>query len=175
LKSFFLFFGKGKRGQWVMFVSGLFFLFGFPLKGVLVKMATKMEKHNFGREPLWGAVSFNNVDYATRLLKGGAKVNHLDDHGETVLHNAAIKGHADCVILLLEYKADPLIQTPLFGRTALHFAASHDAKCLRLLCKSVSASDIDKVDSIGRTPLDCALLGNKEECVNILLEYGAKI
>ena len=53
------------------------------------------------------------------LLKAGADVNVLDEHGETALMQACLNNDADMVKLLVKYRADPNVlddndDTPFF-------------------------------------------------------------
>jgi ankyrin repeat protein len=76
-----------------------------------------------GRTPLMFAVESGAARAAENLLAAGAKTDARNalENNETALMIAARKGHADCAVVLLKYKADVLL-TDKFNRTAAKIA-----------------------------------------------------
>ncbi|PKA53771.1 Potassium channel AKT1 [Apostasia shenzhenica] len=87
-----------------------------------------------------------------QLLKRGLDPNEADSSGHTALHLAASKGSENCVILLLDYGADP----NSCGKQAI------------LL-------DSSATDSVGSTPLWEAVLGKHEHIIRILVDNGGNL
>eukprot|EP00041_Stephanoeca_diplocostata_P019257 m.412441 g.412441 ORF g.412441 m.412441 type:complete len:744 (+) comp21256_c0_seq1:192-2423(+) len=102
-------------------------------------------------------------------------VNWSDDDGDTALHIAANKGHADVVQVLLANEADPNTISR-GGCTPLQWAAQYGhCDCLTQLLQS--GADANAADTIGGyTPLHYAVAytGN-EACVSQLLRHGADV
>lgn len=71
--------------------------------------------------PLLSAVQNDNMAVAKLLLHLGASLTTLDRDGDTVLHIAALAGHARMVSLLLDYDS-PLQTTNLKGWVPLDYA-----------------------------------------------------
>ncbi|KAM7258164.1 hypothetical protein ACFE04_013905 [Oxalis oulophora] len=86
-----------------------------------------------------------------RLLKGGADPNEVATDGRTAMHIAASKGQEHCVVLLLEFGADPNCKV----RT------------------KVLTTVIFPVDSEGSVPLWEALLGGHKSIAKLLADNGA--
>lgn len=83
------------------------------------------------------ACMFGRTATAAFLLGMGA-LNHLMDiNGDTAMHWAAYKGHAD-LIRLLVYSGASLQKPDHFGSTPLHLAClSGSVTCVKLLCEKV--------------------------------------
>lgn len=83
------------------------------------------------------ACMFGRSATAAYLLGMGA-LNHLCDiNGDTALHWAAYKGHADLIKLLM-YSGVNLQKSDHFGSTPLHLAClSGNVHCVKLLCEKV--------------------------------------
>jgi ankyrin repeat protein len=58
--------------------------------------------------------------YATRDHRHTIYINASDANGQTALHHAAINGHVDIMITLVEHGADPEI-LDVHGKTALEY------------------------------------------------------
>lgn len=83
------------------------------------------------------ACMYGKTATAAYLLGMGAATRLSDINGDTALHWAAYKGHADLVRLLI-YSGVPLHCTDNFGSTPLHLAClSGNLTCVRLLCEKV--------------------------------------
>ena len=66
----------------------------------------------------------------------------------------------------------------IYGRTALHIAASHDKySSLKLLCKHCSKDEetLDRSDSFGYTALHYAVQGANTYCAKLLLDSGCDV
>ncbi|KAE9574853.1 hypothetical protein CGMCC3_g8995 [Colletotrichum fructicola] len=117
-----------------------------------------------GRTALWAAlkpVTAGELEYVRLLLEYGAEVNHCNDLGETVLHEAAIN-HEDTVRLLLEHGADIHI-ADIYDKTALHRAAEFgNEKVAVLLLKE--GADPNTVDKFGNTAVSAA----KSDCKDLV-------
>ena len=122
------------------------------------------------------AAKEGNVDTIISLLSSfQANVNYQGYHnGMTPLHWAAVKGHKDVVLLLLDRGADPNSTfedrwTPV---TPLHWAANlgHKDVVLLLLNRGV---DPNLADEDGWTPLHWAVRKGHKDVVLLLLQKGA--
>lgn len=94
------------------------------------------------------------------------------------LHYLALTGKADLLRKLLS--DDPIIisSVDIYGRTALHIAASHDKYgILKLLHKycSKDKETLDRSDSFGFTALHYAVQGANTYCAKLLLDSGCDV
>ena len=94
-------------------------------------------KDSKGRTPLYVATFFNRSKIVQLLLERGAdtsiKYSNPNQEHNTPLLIASVEGYADCVRLLLKYKAN-LETLNTNGDTALMLAAEHrNNDCVRLL------------------------------------------
>lgn len=97
----------------------------------------------------------------------------------TNLITAAANGDADEVKMLLHHTEDPNDANKLDvnkgdydKRTAMHLAAGEGhAQIIKLLCEA--GADVNVEDRWSRRPLDDAIVGKHQECINILKEHGA--
>ena len=88
--------------------------------------------------------------------------------GLCALIDAAMRGHADVIEVLLRHNADVNIRRKN-GKTALHVAVEEaHIECVLLLC--ASGSDLTATDSAGRTP---AMLSSVSEISEFLNAKGA--
>src|SRR5688572_14240115 len=86
-------------------------------------------------------------------LKGGARVDSVNDVGETALCNAALSGNVALVKFLLERGANARHLTRNFKSNALHYAVQQDAPEIVDLLLAGGANAKQK-DIFGQTPLD---------------------
>ncbi|KAF0757388.1 hypothetical protein AaE_004287 [Aphanomyces astaci] len=99
-----------------------------------------------------------------------------DDHVDVVLarhpfHYAAVEGHAAfCAALLAANMVDVNLQD-VDGCTGLYYASANGhANVLKVL---LDANADVNLASVRRTPLHCAVMWERSECVRLLLAHGA--
>lgn len=112
-------------------------------------------------------------DLASKLLHGGADINHMTKDGLTLLHTAINKQDADSAIFLLEHQADINIKTrqghsPLQLAIEKRLAVVVDALCVR-------GADMNQPDQNGNLPLWMALESEQEEVASILVRHGCDV
>ena len=108
------------------------------------------------------------------LLKHGAKVNAERADGATPIHYATFYNQIKSVEPLLRYGANLAARDQSqFGATPLHKAAwRSDPQILELLI--TEGAEVNSLDLKNQTPLDLAILHDKEDNVKILLKYRGK-
>lgn len=118
--------------------------------------------------------SFSGVEFDQLALS--RFVNKVADGGLTALHMAAVKGHFDCVQLLLDFKANVSAATFNFcssfriigaGSTPLHYAAfGGNFKCCQvLLAKGACRLTLN---SNGWLPVDVSRIWGRQHLVPLL-------
>ena len=91
-------------------------------------------------------------------------------------HHAALSGKTDLLGKLLSNDKKIISSVDIYGRTALHIAASHDVyNSLKLLCKCCSKETLDRSDSYGFTALHYAVQGANTYCAKLLLDSGCDV
>jgi len=88
-----------------------------------------------GATPLIGAAGSGGNDSQSPteiaavkvLLEAGAHVNAMDNHKNTALHLAAMRGYIESVKLLLSHGADPALKN-VYGETAANMAQPGDGR-----------------------------------------------
>lgn len=95
-------------------------------------------------------------------------LHHLTDiNGDTALHWAAYKGHAEIIQILINSGVD-LQKTDNFGSTPLHLSClSGNLICVRLLCQKQNL-DLQPKDKNEKTPLMLAQSHRHYEIVKLL-------
>ncbi|MFP4375520.1 MAG: ankyrin repeat domain-containing protein [Spirochaetales bacterium] len=116
---------------------------------------------------LVGAVRSGNESVVQRVLGEGADPNSAcGSGGETALCEAASRGHATIVGILLSHNADPNIKTSN-GQTALMLAASQGSA--DIVSHLISAgADSTPSDSLGMTAFEYARLFGKQLVLDAL-------
>lgn len=95
------------------------------------------------------AVSTNNLDRTTFLLRSGVNPNSSDQHLRSPLHLAASRGYQSIIKVLLGYGADPNIKDSI-GNTPLHLAACSNFD--EVVSELISAgADVFAKDNNGRS------------------------
>lgn len=104
---------------------------------------------------------------------GYVNIQNLDEiSNQSVLHKACIAGRTVIVDLALQQSVDPTLQDT-YGRTALHYACIHNHP--DLIKKLVDhGADINALDKDNFSPLLCSIITKHSQCLNLLLELGAK-
>ncbi|XP_058510924.1 cortactin-binding protein 2 isoform X2 [Ochotona princeps] len=117
------------------------------------------------------AAAQGNVTLLSMLLnEEGLDINYSCEDGHSALYSAAKNGHADCVRLLLNAKAQ-VNAADRNGFTPLCVAAAQGHfKCLRLLI--ANDANINHAADGGQTPLHLACKNGNRECIKQLLEAG---
>ena len=134
-----------------------------------------MDKHG-GACLLYIACEMNKISILdTLLLPLHVNENLKGDDGQTPLIVACVKGHTDCVSVLL----GPLIRANVnavanHGDTALHVASQcNSASCIPLLIDG--GADVNAVNDEGFTALHIASQCNSASCIPLLIDSGADV
>ncbi|KAL4988309.1 hypothetical protein BDW68DRAFT_196812 [Aspergillus falconensis] len=127
-----------------------------------------------GCTALMELVSVADMEATRKLLVHGADVNACSTVNRlSSLGFAAIQGHEEILLLLLDYGAD-LELRDRFGHSALQSAcAENHLDCAALLLDR--GANIEAVATDGRTPLILATVGGYLDIVRLLVERGANI
>ena len=119
------------------------------------------------------AIEESDMDTMEMLIKQGADVNHSCRFGITPLLLAIMKGHVQCVNILLNYivNIDEVcgLWSPLI--CAVHY--NHIDILLTLLNANVAIDETDEIE--GNNALMVAAKRGYFECVSILLQHGCSI
>jgi len=126
------------------------------------------------RTPLSHACEMGHVKVIQALIANGACVNDAQDQdGLSLLHWAAIGGHADVCQLLIIASMDANSRD-IAGRTALHYAAYGGyVNCMLVLLES--KAECSSQDKEGVTSLHWACSKGHMDAVKLLIQYNASI
>ncbi|EEB14418.1 ankyrin repeat domain-containing protein, putative [Pediculus humanus corporis] len=104
-------------------------------------------------------------------------VNVKDELGRTPLQLASLKGHCQCVQLLLRCGALVAVHDDVNKRTPVHAAAVNGhTECLQMLLDNAETTDVVNFrDNKGRTPLMLAVAHGSSNCIIALLQHGADV
>jgi len=107
-------------------------------------------------------------------LRRGPSSNFQDSSGYSALHHAALNGHRDVVVLLLEHEASPNI-VDIKGSTPLHLAAwaGHTDIVRLILTQGVRVTQINLKNKDNETAVHCGAQYGHAAVVSLLLKYGA--
>lgn len=167
----------------VKLVGGEGTCFAAALDGYTKVLATLLDfgapfhvRDKNGALPIHALVAFcDDVHLLERMLEiCPGMLTATTDHGETLLHYAAMNFHTEVYLQhLLEKRAFDVNRRDNWGRTALHYATSNE-KSLRLLL--AAGADVDVVDKKGISALHLAAMkGVYQACTVLLLEAGASV
>jgi hypothetical protein len=121
--------------------------------------------------PVYYAARFGFRDLAEHLIAENPE--HSSCQEGTLMHIAALEGHANILSLLLEHGAD-LESRDSAGHTPMHLAFLY-GKFEAGQCLLDRGANIDAQDKDGWTPLHSAAFGGQVDRARILLERGAAI
>lgn len=139
-----------------------------------------LETDEDGRVALQWAVSQNNLEAATAILKSTQSlrdfnIDHADEAGWTALHIAASIGNKNLVNLLLSNDPPASVKTVAnSGQTPLFMAVSKNHLDIVNILLEAKASPSTK-DRNGTTPLQRAAAAGSVELVTRLLDAGAPV
>ncbi|KAK2503994.1 hypothetical protein MC885_003268 [Smutsia gigantea] len=120
----------------------------------------------------WAALG-GNADVCQILIENKINPNVQDYAGRTPLQCAAYGGYINCMAVLMENNADPNIQDKE-GRTALHWSCNNGyLDAIKLLLDFAAFPNQMENNEERYTPLDYALLGDRHEVIQFMLERGA--
>lgn len=112
----------------------------------------------------------NTLECLAALVRG-ADVNATNEHGWSVLHFAAWRGHVDACRLLIERGAN-IHAVDEDGWCALHSAAYFGRSDVCLLLFERGCNHLATTRE-GGTALDLATENDKEECIGVLRVFAA--
>lgn len=144
-------------------------LFRGSLIGILVTLAPPV-----WAAPLHDAVATGDAAAVEQLIGAGAKLETLDENGETPLTAAALEGQQEIVQLLIDRGAQ-LNGRNDGGFTALHAAAYVGAKGTVELLLDRGADINDDNNKSRMAPLHTAAEEGHAEIAALLVERGAHI
>ncbi|MCY3680802.1 MAG: ankyrin repeat domain-containing protein [Gemmatimonadetes bacterium] len=127
------------------------------------------QKDPLGRTPLLFALLYDRTQCAEMLLDHGAdlslvEINTIDERGKTVLQKIIESNDAELVQKILRRGVDE--------RYIAHLAAGvGDTTLLKTFLKN--KINVNQRDPLGRTPLLFALLYDRTQCAEMLLDHGA--
>ena len=121
-----------------------------------------------------------NLNLIRSYLDKGADVNAKDDNGSTLLCKAVWTRNIPLIKLLIEYQADPTMETD-YESTPLYQAAYSNKdesidirnKIIKLLLEH--GATVDNGDIAETTPLSAAAGNGNIKGIELLLSYGANI
>ncbi|XP_047142037.1 rabankyrin-5 isoform X3 [Hydra vulgaris] len=139
----------------------------------------EIEPHS-GLLPLQIALKERQESIAKTLVLHNCDVNMANNNGETLLHQFIREGDTYASIFLIENGADVKASTKHLGETPLHLAASYKyypsknnnaSEAMGLVAKHLLdyGSNINALDSEGRTALHVAVAASNKDVFNVLL------
>ena len=119
--------------------------------------------------PLFYAIQYNHTDAARLLIERGADVNKASTWG-TPIHEAAKRGNAEIVRLLLEQGVDPSV-TASKGMTPLHSAAEGGSvESAQYLLDH--KADVNALTTLDEPPIHYARRKGHEAVAQLLIDHG---
>ena len=125
------------------------------------------------RTPLQVTAREGHTAAARALLAAGADATlRQDGHGESALGEAAVHGHVDMLMAMIEHGVD-MTAAREHGVTALHMAASFGRTAAIDVLMAAGADIEARLDVNRSTPLFLAAKRNNPAAVVVLLRHGA--
>ncbi|XP_076942973.1 uncharacterized protein LOC143613028 [Bidens hawaiensis] len=129
-------------------------------------------KDEDGETPLIHAARQGHISTAKYLIEHGANPSLSSELGATALHHVAGIGHIELMELLISCGVDVNSQSE--SGTPLIWAAGHgQQEALKLLLKHKADPNIETDDGI--TPLLSAVAAGSLQCLDLLIQAGAKV
>ena len=124
--------------------------------------------------PLYVASRDGNYELVSCLLSAGADPEAGVQHGHTPLMEAVVQGHADTVLVLLEFGANTETAEHESLYTALIKAAAYNRiDAIEVLL--AAGANLQARDKDGFTPLHVAAVNGQLEAIFLLLDAGADV
>ncbi|NWU19162.1 RAI14 protein, partial [Dyaphorophyia castanea] len=135
---------------------------------------TQTNEWNKNDDRLLQAVENGDPEKVASLLgKKGASATKQDSEGKTAFHLAAMKGHAECLRIMVTHGADVTAQDGA-GHSALHLAAKNShPDCVKRLLQSKCPAD--STDNSGKTGLHYAAACGCLQAVQLLCEHKCPV
>ena len=133
---------------------------------------TDEQINELGDTLLHQAAEKGDVEEARRLIEQGVDINARNEYRQTPLHLAVINEKREVFELLLEKGADVNARN-FDGDTPLHSAVTREHALTKALIDA--GANVRTPGEFGFKPLHLAVLANKFETADLLLERGASI
>ncbi|KAJ5413680.1 hypothetical protein N7509_000307 [Penicillium cosmopolitanum] len=126
--------------------------------------------------PLFIATRKGSKEMVQILISYGANLHIRNRKGQSLLHQAAMKGHGDVLKMILGYNMISISTADVRGTTALHLAAKYGHKSIVKILLAFPGIEINTRDTDESTPLCIAVRGNQQSvALQILSEESADI
>ena len=103
-------------------------------------------------------------------IGGGVSTEVQNGHGRTVLMEAAMNGHAECLRVAIEAGSDLDFATKNYNATAAIFAARRNLNCLNILREAGADMDIERSD--GKTAMQIHREQVGAQMANVMMVDG---
>lgn len=141
---------------------------------LLLDKGAKINAQDYtGRTPLFAAMQMGGEEALIKMLvKHGAKINHTDNEGISVLDLAVINDDADMIKCLVNNGAK--ISAGISGNTPLEDAAAQ-GKLQAIEALLEVGSSLHHKNTYGKTALELAFKAGEFGAVNMLKLHGAEV
>lgn len=151
------------------------FLGAYPMFDDLLRLNFSYlnTQDSFGWSPLIQAASDGHVSTVASLLKAGADLKIVNDHGDSALHVAVHHCHLNVVNTLVTAGAD-LKAVNDQGNTPLHMAAQHG--CVNIVTALVTErADLNRTNGNHDTALHMAIKAGHIAAIEAIVDSGMDI